>query len=255
MADPPLRPRTRDASVIRHDESAAVPMKLEERALLQERVKTLVLGHALEGALARFAEADQAAGGDTWPTSPVSRKRFSPPPAASPTGPPRRNSPCSSPWRMCPRPFGRLSRRCGPGSRSASRRFALPLRREGRGGKSSLTGTTDRTPASAFPLPPLRGRVAPVRGSGEGSNGAGSSTGAHETLAFSGSRAPLSRPRLTPGHPPPQRGEGQCVGNGVPSDSLARRKDPAYCLARLMISQSARATGSVTVRRYFRWTS
>ena len=40
-------------------------MKLEERALLQERVKALVLGHALEGALARFAEADQAAGRDT----------------------------------------------------------------------------------------------------------------------------------------------------------------------------------------------
>jgi hypothetical protein len=51
--------------VIRHDESAAVPMKLEERALLQERVKTLVLGHALEGALTRFAEADRAAGRDT----------------------------------------------------------------------------------------------------------------------------------------------------------------------------------------------
>lgn len=39
-------------------------MKLEERALLQERVKTLVLGHALEMALSRFASADQAAGRD-----------------------------------------------------------------------------------------------------------------------------------------------------------------------------------------------
>lgn len=39
-------------------------MKLEERALLQERVKTLVLGHALEAVLAQFAKADQAAGRD-----------------------------------------------------------------------------------------------------------------------------------------------------------------------------------------------
>lgn len=39
-------------------------MKLAERALLQERVKTLVLGHALEAALQQFAKADQAAGQD-----------------------------------------------------------------------------------------------------------------------------------------------------------------------------------------------
>ncbi|MCJ2012340.1 hypothetical protein [Methylobacterium sp. J-076] len=39
-------------------------MKLEERALLQERVKTLVLGHALEMALARLVVADDAAGRD-----------------------------------------------------------------------------------------------------------------------------------------------------------------------------------------------
>lgn len=39
-------------------------MKLEERALLQERVKTLVLGHALEAVLAQFAKVDIAAGRD-----------------------------------------------------------------------------------------------------------------------------------------------------------------------------------------------
>lgn len=39
-------------------------MKPEERALLQERVKTLVLGQALALALSRLAEADQAAGRD-----------------------------------------------------------------------------------------------------------------------------------------------------------------------------------------------
>lgn len=39
-------------------------MTREERALLQERVKTLVLGHALEAVLAKFVDADQAAGRD-----------------------------------------------------------------------------------------------------------------------------------------------------------------------------------------------
>ena len=39
-------------------------MTLGERALLQERVKTLVLGHALEAVLAQFAKADHAAGRD-----------------------------------------------------------------------------------------------------------------------------------------------------------------------------------------------
>lgn len=41
-------------------------MKPEERALLQERVKILVLGQALNLALSRLAEADQAAGRDAW---------------------------------------------------------------------------------------------------------------------------------------------------------------------------------------------
>lgn len=39
-------------------------MKLDERALLQERVRTLVLRHALEAALDRLAGAARAAGTD-----------------------------------------------------------------------------------------------------------------------------------------------------------------------------------------------
>jgi len=39
-------------------------MKLEERAILQERVKNLVLGQAMHMALARLADADRAAGRD-----------------------------------------------------------------------------------------------------------------------------------------------------------------------------------------------
>ena len=40
-------------------------MKIDERALLQERVRTLVLRHALEAVLARLATAAQEAGTDT----------------------------------------------------------------------------------------------------------------------------------------------------------------------------------------------
>jgi hypothetical protein len=40
-------------------------MKIDERALLQERVRTLVLRHALEAVLARLATATQRAGTDT----------------------------------------------------------------------------------------------------------------------------------------------------------------------------------------------
>ena len=40
-------------------------MKIDERALLQERVRTLVLRHALEAVLARLATATQEAGTDT----------------------------------------------------------------------------------------------------------------------------------------------------------------------------------------------
>ena len=39
-------------------------MKIDERALLQERVRTLVLRHALEAVLARLATATQEAGTD-----------------------------------------------------------------------------------------------------------------------------------------------------------------------------------------------
>lgn len=39
-------------------------MKLDERALLQERVRTLVLRHALEAALERLAGTARAAGAD-----------------------------------------------------------------------------------------------------------------------------------------------------------------------------------------------
>lgn len=39
-------------------------MKIDERALLQERVRTLVLRHALEAVLERLATATQAAGRD-----------------------------------------------------------------------------------------------------------------------------------------------------------------------------------------------
>jgi len=39
-------------------------MRIEERALLQERVKTLVLAHALEATLARFAALQEAGGHD-----------------------------------------------------------------------------------------------------------------------------------------------------------------------------------------------
>ena len=39
-------------------------MRIEERALLQERVKTLVLEHALEATLSRFADLHDPAGRD-----------------------------------------------------------------------------------------------------------------------------------------------------------------------------------------------
>ena len=39
-------------------------MRIEERALLQERVKTLVLEHALEATLTRFADLHDPAGRD-----------------------------------------------------------------------------------------------------------------------------------------------------------------------------------------------
>lgn len=48
-------------------ESAGNPMRIEERALLQERVKTLVLEHALEATLARFADMQRTGGVDVGP--------------------------------------------------------------------------------------------------------------------------------------------------------------------------------------------
>lgn len=58
----------RDATLSGQRESAASTMKPEERTLLQERVKTLVLGQALDLALSRLAESGQAAGRDAEAT-------------------------------------------------------------------------------------------------------------------------------------------------------------------------------------------
>ncbi|MGK3946333.1 hypothetical protein ABK046_49265, partial [Streptomyces caeruleatus] len=49
---------------IQAGESAGGTMRIEERALLQERVKTLVLEHALEATLTRFADLHDPAGRD-----------------------------------------------------------------------------------------------------------------------------------------------------------------------------------------------
>ena len=43
-------------------ESGLIPMKIDERALLQERVRTLVLRHALEAVLDRLASATRTGG-------------------------------------------------------------------------------------------------------------------------------------------------------------------------------------------------